>query len=422
MQKYFDDTVRAIREIVRFDSSQSAPQKGMPFGKGAADCLAYFLDLADKMGFETYNYDNYAGEVLFGEGEDFAVLCHLDVVPAGSGWTHPPFGGEIADGKIYGRGTTDDKGPAVICLYCLKALKDEGFSPKKRIRLIVGCNEENGWACIDHYRKCARLPETGFSPDADFPVIYAEKGILQVRLSFPLQHPPFTRLYGGERANMVCEFAAAEGVPDETGKNPGEGLFFEGGKLTATGRSAHASMPDEGDNALKKLFAMLSENSDEIKNIYEILFEDRYGLKKLCDETGSLTLSPDIAEYEKGTLSVVCDIRYPATCKRSEVLGLIDKFGVKYELLHCQAPLYSDREGFLVSTLKEVWKEATGREDEPIAIGGGTYARALKNGAAFGPQFPGEESTIHCKDEYISLKNVEKLSEIYRLAIRKLTE
>ena len=220
----------------------------------------------------------------------------------------------------------------------------------------------------------------------------------------------------------LLEIAAAEGVPDETGKNPGEGLFFEGGKLTATGRSAHASTPDEGDNALKKLFAMLSENSDEIKNIYEILFEDRYGLKKLCDETGSLTISPDIAEYEKGTLSVVCDIRYPATCKRSEVLGLIDKFGVKYELLHCQAPLYSNREGFLVSTLKEVWKEATGREDEPIAIGGGTYARALKNGAAFGPQFPGEESTIHCKDEYISLKNVEKLSEIYRLAIRKLTE
>lgn len=162
------------------------------------------------MGFETRNYDNYVGEVLFGEGEPFAILAHLDVVPAGSGWTHAPFGGEIENGKLYGRGAMDDKGPAVVCLYALKALKDEGFQPRKTIKLIVGCNEECGWGCIDHYKQCAEMPKVGFTPDADFPVIYAEKGILHVKFYFPWKTQPFTALYGGKGVNMVCDEAFAQ--------------------------------------------------------------------------------------------------------------------------------------------------------------------------------------------------------------------
>ena len=160
MDKIFNETVETISEIIKFNSEQTPPEKDMPFGKGNRDCLHYFLSLASSFGFETVNYDNYAGEVIFGEGKDFAVLAHLDVVPAGSGWTKEPFGGEIDYNKkrIYGRGTMDDKGPAVILLYCLKALKDEGFKPKRRIRLIVGCNEESGWKCIEHFNSCSVMP------------------------------------------------------------------------------------------------------------------------------------------------------------------------------------------------------------------------------------------------------------------------
>ena len=179
-------TIESISESIRFDSSLSSPAADMPFGKGAADCLKHFLDRAAALGFETHNYDNYVGEVIFGSGEPFAVLAHLDVVPAGSGWTRDPFGGEIEDGRIWGRGAMDDKGPAFCALYAMKALKDEGFVPARTIKLIVGCNEENGWACIDHYKKVATMPEVGFSPDGGFPVIYAEKGILHVRLHFPV--------------------------------------------------------------------------------------------------------------------------------------------------------------------------------------------------------------------------------------------
>ena len=421
-EKYFDGCVEAIRRLVRIDSAQAAPLPGMPFGKGAADALDEFLRLAREMGFETKNYDNYVGEVLFGEGEEFAVLAHLDVVPAGGGWTHPPFGGEIEDGKLYGRGTMDDKGPAVITLFCMKALKDAGFSPRRKIKLIVGCNEENGWECIAHYNECAHMPDEGFSPDADFPVIRAEKGILQFRMDFPVRKAPFTALYGGERPNMVCALAAAEGAEFDPARAEKCGVVQEGGKLVARGRAAHASTPDEGENALQKLLAYFAPDDEEIAKAYDVLFKDALGLKKFCDDTGHLTMSPNVAEFKDGKLRITTDIRYPATMKREEVTAVLDTARSPYELLHCQEPLYNAEHCFLISTLRRVYEEQTGKSGAPVAIGGGTYARALKNGAGFGPQFPGEPSTIHQCDEYITLGNVRRLLDIYAAAIFELTK
>lgn len=422
-KQYFSACVTSIADMVKFDSAQAPALPGMPFGKGAADCLCAFLNLARSMGFATRNYDNYVGEVIFGDGaEEFAVLAHLDVVPAGDGWTHPPFAGEIVDGKLYGRGTMDDKGPAVISLYCMKALKDAGFVPSKKIKLIVGCNEENGWACIDHYNEVAHMPEIGFSPDADFPAIYAEKGILQFRMDFPLPNAPFTALYGGERPNMVCGYAAAEGAAFDETVAKKCGVIPENGKIAARGRAAHASTPGEGENALGKLLAYFANFDERIAQIYALLFEDSFGLKEMKDETGGLTISPDVANYADGILSITVDIRYPATKKREDVTAVLDTFGAPYVLLHCQEPLYNDKNGFLITALQKVYAEKTGRREEAIAIGGGTYARALKNGAGFGPQFPNEPSTIHQKDEYISLENVQKLLDIYTAAIYELTK
>ncbi len=161
MQYELTEIIQKISEIIKFDSSQSTPESGAPFGKGARASLDYFLNLAKSFGFETHDYRGYAGEVIFGEGKEFAVLAHLDVVPAGGGWTHEPFGGEIdcENKKIWGRGAMDDKGPAIIALYALKALKESGFIPKRKIKLIVGCNEENGWECIEYYKKHAHMPE-----------------------------------------------------------------------------------------------------------------------------------------------------------------------------------------------------------------------------------------------------------------------
>lgn len=409
-------TINYISEIIKFDSAQTAPENGKPFGTGCADCLNYFLNLASSFGFETKNYGNFAGEVIFGEGEEFAILAHLDVVPAGNGWTHSPFGGEIdyANGRIWGRGAMDDKGPAICCLTALKALKDEGFIPKKKIKLIVGCNEESGWQCIDYYKAHAHMPDTGFSPDADFPVIYAEKGILQVKFKFPTENAPYIK--GGERSNMVCDLCEAS-APFDGAKLKEYGLTYADGKIISKGKSAHGSTPELGINAISPVLRYLG-----LDKIYSLLFEDGYNLCGFEDETGKLTFSPNVISSTDSCIEVICDVRYPATLKKEDVLEKIEAQNTEYEILHYQAPLYNDKNCNLIKTLLSVYNEVTGQDLKPKAIGGGTYARALKCGVAFGPEEDGEECTVHKADEYITFEKVEKCLKIYKLAIERLTK
>lgn len=418
MNAYFDDIVKNLSQLIKFDSSQAPALEGKPFGEGCAKCLEYFLSLAEFLGFKTKNYDNYVGEVEFGSGEGFAVLAHLDVVPAGNGWTHDPFGGEVdrENGKIWGRGAMDDKGPAMIALYALKALKDEGFKPSKKIKLILGCNEETGWACIDHYNEVATMPDTGISPDADFPVIYAEKGIAHIKLEFCAKNALFTGLKGGDRANMVCDYCEVN-APYKRETAEALGLSLEDGKIISRGKSAHGSTPEKGVNAIANMLDYLG-----LVEMKRLLFVDKFGLDKLEDETGWLTFSPDLIEQKDGKIYVTCDVRYPATYKLEDVLVPIEAANIPFELQHCQAPLYNDKEGELVRTLCDVYNEVTGKNVQPIAIGGGTYARALKCGAAFGPEEEGEECTIHQANEYITFEKIEKCFNIYKLALQRLTK
>ena len=423
MTNYFDEAVKRICESVRFDSSLAKYSSKFPFGRGAADCLCHFLKLAETLGFETENYDNYIGEVIFGSGkEEFAILCHLDVVPAGDGWTKDPFGGTIEDGSIWGRGTVDDKGPAICCLYALKSLKDKGFVPSKKIKLIVGCNEESGWGCIEHYNEVTKMPEKGFSPDANFPVIYAEKGILHLRLHFPMPTAPFLHLEGGKQGNMVCDRCEATPRSLTVTKARELGLTVQNKKIIAYGKSAHGSMPELGENAILPILKFFESKSEVVARIIDCVFNDIYGLKELSDETGSLTMSPNVIKYRKKQVLVLVDIRYPATVPVQEVLSRVAKFGVKYETVHSQAPLYHEKDSELVTSLLSTFEECTGVKAEPIAIGGGTYARAIKEGVGFGPEMPGDPPVVHMADEHITLERVKLLLEIYEKAIERLTK
>ena len=443
MTKYFDQIVQSICDILKFDSSlkpDECDDGEFPFGKETADCLQFFLSLAESLGFQTKNYDNYIGEVIFGAGEPFAILAHLDIVPAGSGWKYPPFDAvindDISDGgvtgkKIWGRGAMDDKGPAIVCLYALKALKDSGFTPKRTIKLIVGCNEESGWQCIEHYKKVAQMPDEGFTPDANFPVIYAEKGIAHLALSFPIHDAPFTAIGGGERANMVCDYVASVLTRKCASKlvgyqNPIKNTTLSYDNTTnilqARGKSAHGSTPEKGANAFEAMLLFLAEQNEDCKRAYEVLFEDCLGLKNLEDETGVLTLSPDLISYKNGVLTVVADIRFPASFALATVTDALDEAGVMYEVKHYQAPLYNDKDGELISTLSRVYNKAVGGDEQPVAIGGGTYARALKCGCGFGPELEGEEATIHQANEYITFDRIALLSEIYYEAIKEITK
>ncbi len=435
MEKYFDQIVQSSAELLRFDSSLKEAEGEYPFGKETADCLQFFLNLAQEMGFETRNYDNYVGEVVFGEGKDFAILAHLDVVPAGSGWKYPPFGGVINDDiseggvggrKLWGRGAMDDKTPAVVCLYAMKALKDEGIRPNRTIKLIVGCNEEAGWKCIDHYKQVAVMPEEGFTPDADFPVIYAEKGILHFTCAFPIKEVPMSALKGGQRVNMVCDFAtavltrkAAERLVGYQNPIAGTTLSYDNTTniLRAEGKSAHGSTPEKGANALQALLKFLSVCNEDVAKAYALLFDDCLGLKQMQDETGFLTLSPDLAAFKEGVLKITSDIRFPSTHTLEEITSALTAAGVDFVVDNYQAPLYNDPKGSLITTLMQVYNDVTGNDEKPIAIGGGTYARALKCGCAFGPELKGEEATIHQANEYVTFERIALMSEVYYRAI-----
>ena len=419
MEKYFEDLKENLKKLVSIRSVKGATLKDAPFGAGVNDALSFTLSLAEKLGFETKNYDGYIGEVIFGEGEEFAILCHLDVVPEGklSDWKYPPFSATEEDGKIYGRGTTDDKGPAIVCLYALKALKDEGFLPKRKIKLILGCDEESGWGCIDHYKKVAKMPDEGFSPDADFPVIYAEKGILHLKFLFE-NDKDIKYIKGGTATNMVADRCEADApFIEKTAEK--FGVKKEGEYLVALGKSAHGSTPEKGINAIEKLIRYLEEAGVLSDKIRRFLFEDELKLKELKDETGNLSLSPNKIATEDGKIAVTVDIRYPATMKKEEITEKLSEIG-EYEILSHQPPLYNDKDGFLIKTLLRIYNEETGENASPIAIGGGTYARALKCGVAFGPETD-EDFSIHQPNEFVSLKNLEMQFKIYKKAIRCIT-
>lgn len=425
MDKYLKETIDTISKIVRYDSTCLKPTATTPFGEENKECLDYFLEIAEEMGFKTNNYKNYAGEVIYGDAwDEFAILAHLDVVPAGLGWKYPPFDGVIKEGKIWGRGTMDDKGPAVCCLYALKMLKDNNIKPKKKIKLIVGCNEESGWACMKTYKECTHMPDYGFSPDADFPVIVKEKGILHIRMHFPfpVDERPFLYIQSRLTANMVpdrCFSVPADGNYDRV-RMAKYGLHTKMPKLVSYGKAAHGSTPELGKNAMLPILGYYAEESPRCKELIHLLFEDPYGLQKVERDGEFLTMSPNIIRTKKDGMQVTFDIRYPSAMTLKEVQELLSRYNLKYETLSHQPPLRVDPDSELVKTLLSVYEDCTGSHAEPIGIGGGTYARALKHGVAFGPEMPGDVSTIHQPNEYISLERVELLLKMYYEAILRL--
>ena len=404
----FKNVINTLKEWIEIKSVKSEAISGAPFGVGNKIMLEKALLDAKSMGFEVKNYDGYIGEVIFGEGEDkngVAVLCHLDVVPEGdlSLWDNPPYTLTEKDGVLYGRGVVDDKGAAVICLYALKALKDEGFIPSKKIKLILGCDEESGWGCIDHYNKVAVMPKLGFSPDGDFPVTYAEKGIYHVKFTFPISDK-VEDVFGGERINVVCDKAYV--------KVDGENFNFYG-------TSAHGSTPELGDNAIKKALALLVEKGLFNEQYYEHLFSGRL-FSNVQDESGNLTFSPNVIKKVGDSVEILVDIRYPVHYTLEEIDKILNVIG-RYQVIEHKKPLYADKNGTLCTTLNSVYEKHTGEKAVSQTTGGGTYARALKQGVAFGPVFEGG-AVCHIPNEKIKIKDLEKCFYIYKDAIKELSK
>ncbi len=435
----------ALAELIRIPSVEGASGEGMPFGKDVRAALDKTLEIADTLGFKTRNLDGYIGFADYGEGDEMlGIMMHLDVVPAGSGWKHDPYGAEIVDGRMYGRGTQDDKGPVISALYALAAVKSLGVKLSKKVRLLFGCDEESGWLDMDYYKKHEQMPDMAFSPDAEYPVVNSEKGILHLKLSHQLNRSAL-RLSAGTMTNVIPGEATASVPFDILGYTgiindalAGTGCRFVRGEddhtLIIKGLGGHASTPQLGKNALQAMLRVLSSLPlDESDSSMVLLLSSRFGLDmhgesigmNISDErSGKLTLVPATIDWTGCSVSMTVDIRYPLS---ADYQKLTEHFasnfpGFDVAIESHNPPHYVSPDSKLVSALLGVYEHCTGLKPHTLAIGGGTYARAIPNAVTFGCQFPGAPSLMHMPDEYIELSELALNAKIIANAILALAD
>jgi succinyl-diaminopimelate desuccinylase len=450
IDKEKDNIINTVSELIKFPSvSLENDSSKYPFGEECSKVLDYVLKLGESMGFKAKNVDGYCGYLEFGEGEELVgIIGHLDIVPAleEDGWTTPPFLPSIRDGKLFGRGSIDDKGPVVASLYAMKAIKDNS-KVSKRVRLILGLNEEKSWKCIDYYKAHEEWPSIGFSPDANFPAIYAEKGIMSVSLKNIFSIKDF------EILNIDCKQNAINVVPKYcsiTLKNLStSNKIFLGTdnikitnlknntlKIEAFGIASHAAHPELGKNAIRILVEYLINNfefdSNFLNKIYEIgLFDitsPRFLDKnKIEDESGVLTSNIAVLDYKENKLEIKINLRVPVTYSLDDMKSRYDLLKNEFKnlevtILGRQESLYVQKDSYLVKTLVDIFNKKTGLNEKPIAIGGGTYARAFNNFISYGATMPGDKDMCHQVDEFIELDKLILSSKIYAEAIYTLAK
>ncbi|MGG5461797.1 dipeptidase PepV [Clostridium sp. B9] len=452
-----DELIQSVQEIIRIKSVESEAKEGMPFGEGVSKSLACALEIADRLGFKTVNLDGHVGYAEFGEGEDYvAALGHLDVVPEGDGWEFPAYGAEIHDGKIYGRGTTDDKGPIMASLYGLKAIKDLNLPLSKRVRIIFGTNEETGSKDIEYYLEHEKAPVAGFTPDADFPIINGEKGITIFDLVKEFESKQdgdivVESIKGGVASNVVAslcetklkakdalnvckiikENAEKNNIKAEVTSNEHEIC------LKVFGVSAHGSTPEKGVNAIMqsiKLLSMLNLQNGEMKefieflnkNIGEDVYGEKFGIFLEDKASGKLSFNVGVIDLNENRCILTVNLRYPVTSSLEEMMTPFNKriegTSIRIENFEHQKPLYFSPEHSLIRVLQSVYKEVTGEEAELMSIGGGTYAKEMPNIVAFGPIFPDEPDVIHKPNEYIKIDDLVLITKIYAKTLYELAK
>lgn len=438
-----------LQENLRIPSVEGPAEYGAPYGIHCRRSLEHVLEAAAAMGFKTCNVDNHIGWCEYGDGEEMvAVLGHLDVVPAGDGWSFDPWGGEIKNNKIFGRGAMDDKGPSIAALFALEALRDSGLPLKRRIRLLFGCNEETGAQDVKYYlHHGGEIPVMGFTPDAEYPVINGEKGIINAYCSRSFLQSGDLKLIclkGGTASNVVPNYAKAELACNPELARTIAAKSFEKVTFTLTdtgvlaeafGENAHGSTPWLGENAIGRLILALKELPFEGELAELIAFlADKLGMDTIGkaagihlrdDLSGDLSFNWGVIAADEGSMELLINYRYPVTFEFADcgpaLQALFERMGFTLRQVH-KEKLYIPADSELVKILLKVYKEHTGIDGKPVCIGGGTYAKCLPNILAFGPIFPGDEVREHKPDEFMEIPKLMKNAQIIAAAMYEMAK
>ena len=438
----------SVRSILGTDITEETP-----FGSGPREALDLILSFGERDGYKTKLVENKAGHIEVGEGEEiFGILGHVDVVPVvEADWISHPFKPEVRDGKIFARGSLDDKGPTMAAYYAVKLLDKLGVKWNKRIRLIIGSDEETGFRCVESYFKHEEQPASGFTPDAMFPLVYAEKAraTFDHKLKFVEEDGAYNyklvKFNGGQVLNMVIASAEAELVGEVTDikekfekflaqeKLEGKVSVENTIKLTLKGKAAHGSTPQYGINGATKLAEFLStlglDNNG--KNFVDYIvaklandpFGEKLGIDYKDNEMGEATYNYGVLDYdlEKKIGIVSTDCRHPKKFDLVARLYEVEVDNIDIEVTSTKEAHYVPKDDELVTTLMDVYRKHTGdTKNDAFVLGGGTYARCLKKGVAFGLLFPDKEDTMHQANEYLEIEDLLLATAIYAEGIYKL--
>lgn len=443
--KIKDQMIEDIKLLCSIPSTQddSTVAEFAPFGKANRQALDAMLEIGKRDGFEVADVDGYAGHIDIGQGEEtFGILGHLDVVPVNKvGWDSNPFEVIIKDGKLYGRGVADDKGPLLAGYYAAKIINSLNIPTKMKIRVIFGCNEELGSNCVKYYFKKMPYPKMGFTPDASFPVVYGEKAGCEFIIEGSTEKAGLIYLSAGTRPNIVPETCEAvisgnykqyvESYNNFLNENNLTGEIEEEGnhtKIILKGKSAHASTPEEGINAVVYLCKYLATVIDNKLVDFILEYLDDYSGKKLGIDyqgvMGPLTMNLGIISYCKENFKITLDLRCPHDMNFNDMVckfqNACQNYGFKESHDIGQA-LYVDPNSELITKLHEAYVNVTNDNiNKPQTMGGGTYAKSMPNCVAFGAEFLNEDNLIHGNNENIKIDSLLKATEIYCQAIYNL--
>ena len=448
-EAYKENIIEDLRELIAIESIRDETTIGAnaPFGASIRQALDLMLEKARSDGFMTKDIDGYAGLIEFGQGEEIvSMLGHLDIVPIGDGWTKDPLGGEIVDGYLYGRGSGDDKGPTIAAYYALKIISELNIDLKRKIWLILGTDEESGMECMDYFVKNHPQPTIGFVPDASFPAIYGEAGILLTRLVSP-NHTVIKELSAGSRPNVVISHA--EAVVDGPLQEALFQFYLKAHRLTGQcyisdkgaiyiieGRGFHGAWPHKGVNAAYHVLNFVANAYEDefLQKLVKLLhspFGDGFSIAFEGAHMGSLTMNLGIVEINE-TMNLTLDIRYPNDTNAEHLLAQMKQalmevdLPIQLKLISNSDPLFVDPSSELVTICMKAYQEFTQDVFTPAqTMRGGTYARKLKNHIAFGPDLPNMAHPEgvggpHEKDEAVSIDTLVLATAIYAKTLFRL--
>ena len=419
--KYRDDILKDLKTLMEIKSVSSDTE-------ACAEALGFVLNRAEELGLTAKNIHNKAGHIQLGNGGKLCgALTHLDVVPAGKGWSTEPFTLTSKDGRLFGRGIDDDKGASIVNLYCLKALLDSGIEGKNTLRCIFGTDEEIGMTDMETYFANEPLPDFSFTPDSDYGICFAEKGILQLKVYGERNDGKvLSAIKAGNAVNAVADEAKAliyfsESQASELKRKSRDAIgsfdfteTIDGLVIKSTGRAAHACEPEKGFNAAQALVKLLNDNISEegVGSLcrfigYALHMENdgtSLGLRMRDYVSGELTCNLGKIRLNDNKAYLTLDIRYPVTMDGEAILHRVEKSaelsGLKVKVIHHALPLYLPKDSTTIALLSEAYEEITGEKPELYSTGGGTYARVLGGkGVAFGPAFKSDCVNMHNADE-----------------------